>query len=127
MQIQATQCNEDDILAGNDDPNLPLVTCSTDHNQVYLLDKSIISGEQIKNASSGLDTQRGEYVVNLEFKPDAANVWADFTAAHVGTQTAFTLDSQVVSAPRSRKRFPVAEPRSPGSSPRTRRKSSPTC
>ena len=31
LQIQATQCNEDDILAGNDDPNLPLVTCSTDH------------------------------------------------------------------------------------------------
>ena len=98
-QIQATQCNEDDILAGNDDPNLPLVTCSTDHNQVYVLDKSIISGEQIKDANSGLDTQRGEYVVNLEFKPDGANVWADFTAAHVGTQTAFTLDSQVVSAP----------------------------
>ena len=75
------------------------MTCSTDHNQVYLLDKSIISGEQIKNASSGLDTQRGEYVVDLEFKPDAAKIWADFTAAHVGTQTAFTLDSQVVSAP----------------------------
>ena len=99
LQIQATQCNEDDILAGNDDPNLPLVTCSTDHSQVYLLDKSIISGEQIKDANSGLDTQRAEYVVNLEFKPDAARIWADFTAAHVGTQTAFTLDSQVVSAP----------------------------
>ena len=35
----------------------------------------------------------------MEFKPDAASVWADFTASHVGTQTAFTLDSQVVSAP----------------------------
>ncbi|HET9566070.1 MAG TPA: protein translocase subunit SecD [Mycobacterium sp.] len=98
-QVQATQCNEEDILAGNDDPNLPLVTCSTDGAQVYVLDKSIISGEQIKDASSGLDTQRSEYVVNLEFKPDAANIWADFTAANVGTQTAFTLDSQVVSAP----------------------------
>ena len=76
-----------------------MVTCSEDHTQVYLLDKSIISGEGIKNASSGLDTQRGEYVVDLEFKSDAANVWADFTAANVGTQTAFTLDSEVVSAP----------------------------
>ena len=75
------------------------MTCSTDHSQVYLLDKSIISGEQIKNASSGMDTQRGEYVVQVEFKPDAASIWADFTASHVGTQTAFTLDSQVVSAP----------------------------
>jgi preprotein translocase subunit SecD len=106
LQFQATRCNEDDVLAGNDDPNLPLVTCSTDHSQVYLLDKSIISGEQIKNASSGMDTQRGEYVVQVEFKPDAANVWADFTASHVGTQTAFTLDSQVVSAPQIEEAIP---------------------
>jgi preprotein translocase subunit SecD len=106
LQFQATRCGEDDVLAGNDDPNLPLVTCSTDHSQVYLLDKSIISGEQIKNASSGMDTQRGEYVVTVEFKPDAANVWADFTASHVGTQTAFTLDSQVVSAPQIEEAIP---------------------
>ena len=106
LQFQATRCNEDDVLAGNDDPNLPLVTCSTDHSQVYLLDKAIISGEQIKNASSGLDQQRGEYVVTLEFKPDAANIWADFTASHVGTQTAFTLDSQVVSAPEIQEAIP---------------------
>ena len=106
LQFQATRCNQDDVLAGNDDPNLPLVTCSTDHSQVYLLDKSIISGEQIKNASSGLDNQRGEYVVQLEFKPDAANIWADFTASHIGTQTAFTLDSQVVSAPQIEEAIP---------------------
>jgi preprotein translocase subunit SecD len=99
LQFQATRCNDEDVLAGNDDPNLPLVTCSDDHTQVYLLDKSIISGEGIKNANSGLDTNRGEYVVDLEFNSEAANVWADFTAANVGTQTAFTLDSQVVSAP----------------------------
>jgi preprotein translocase subunit SecD len=106
LQFQATRCNEDDVLAGNDDPDLPLVTCSTDHTQVYLLDKSIISGEQIKNASSGMDTQRGEYIVQVEFKPDAANTWADFTASHVGTQTAFTLDSQVVSAPQIEEAIP---------------------
>jgi preprotein translocase subunit SecD len=99
LQFQATRCGDEDVLAGNDDPNLPLVTCSQDHTQVYLLDKSIISGEGISNASSGLDQQRGEYVVDVEFKSDAANVWADFTAANVGTQTAFVLDSQVVSAP----------------------------
>ena len=106
LQFQATRCADDDVLAGNDDPNLPLVTCSTDHSQVYLLDKSIISGEQIKNASSGMDTQRGEYIVQVEFKPDAANIWADFTASHVGTQTAFTLDSQVVSAPQIEEAIP---------------------
>jgi preprotein translocase subunit SecD len=106
LQFQATRCNDEDVLAGNDDPNLPLVTCSQDHNQVYLLDKSIISGEQIKDASSGLDQQRGEYIVSVQFKPDAANIWADFTAANVGTQTAFTLDSQVVSAPTIQEAIP---------------------
>lgn len=106
LQFQATRCGEDDVLAGNDDPNLPLVTCSTDGQTVYLLDKSIISGEQIKDATSGLQQQRGEYVVDLEFKGDAATTWADFTAANVGTQTAFVLDSRVVSAPEIQEAIP---------------------
>ena len=94
------------MLAGNDDPNLPLVTCSQDGKEVYLLDKSIISGEQIENATSGLDQQRGEYVVDVEFKSDASKIWADFTAANVGTQTAFVLDSKVVSAPEIQEAIP---------------------
>ncbi|MGB3351515.1 MAG: protein translocase subunit SecD, partial [Mycobacterium sp.] len=106
MQFQATRCGEDDVLAGNDDPNLPLVTCSTDGQQVYLLDSSIISGEQIANATSGMDQQRGENVVDVEFDSEAGEIWADFTAANVGTQTAFVLDSQVVSAPQIQEAIP---------------------
>lgn len=105
LQFQATRCNEDDVLAGNDDPNLPLITCGRDGN-VYLLDKSIINGEQIEDATSGLDQQRGEYVVNLQFKGEGAKTWADFTAANVGTQTAFVLDSKVMSAPEIREAIP---------------------
>jgi preprotein translocase subunit SecD len=99
LAFMAERCNEKDLLAGNDDPNLPLVTCSTDHKTVYLLDKSIISGEQIENATSGFDQQGARYVVDLQFKGDAADTWANFTATNIGTQTAFTMDSQVVSAP----------------------------
>jgi preprotein translocase subunit SecD len=106
LQFQATRCNDEDVLAGNDDPNLPLVTCSQDHKGVYLLDKSIISGEQIKGADSGLDQQRGEYVVTVQFNDEASRIWADFTAANVGTQTAFVLDSQVVSAPTIQEAIP---------------------
>jgi preprotein translocase subunit SecD len=83
-----------------------LVTCSQDHKEVYLLDKSIISGEQIENATSGLDQQQGQYVVDVQFKSDASKIWADFTAANVGTQTAFVLDSQVVSAPEIQEAIP---------------------
>ncbi|SRX81705.1 protein translocase subunit SecD [Mycolicibacterium parafortuitum] len=99
MQLQASQCGQEDVLAGNDDPNLPLITCSQDGTQVYLLDKSIIAGEEIANATSGLNQQAGEWVVDLEFKSQGAKTWADFTAANVGVQTAFVLDSKVVSAP----------------------------
>ncbi len=106
LQYQATRCFQDDILAGNDDPDLPLVTCDTQHTQAYLLAPSIISGDQIQNASSGMDQRSGGYVVDVQFKSGAANTWADFTAAHIGTQTAFTLDSQVVSAPRIEEAIP---------------------
>jgi len=106
LQVMARQCNQEDILAGNDDPNLPLVTCNTQHNEVYLLAPSIISGDQIANATSGMNQQTAGNVVDLQFKSGAANTWADFTAAHIGTQTAFTLDSQVVSAPRIEEAIP---------------------
>jgi len=106
LQVMARQCNQEDILAGNDDPNLPLVTCNTQHNEVYLLAPSIISGDQIANASSGMNQQTAGNVVDLQFKSAAANTWADFTAAHIGTQTAFVLDSQVVSAPRIEEAIP---------------------
>jgi preprotein translocase subunit SecD len=106
LQYQATRCFQEDILAGNDDPDLPLVTCDKEHKQAYLLAPSIISGDQIANASSGMDQHSGGYVVDVQFKSGAANTWADFTAAHIGTQTAFTLDSQVVSAPQIREAIP---------------------
>jgi preprotein translocase subunit SecD len=105
LQFQATRCDEEDVLAGNDDPNLPLVTCGEDGN-VYLLDKSIINGEQIDDATSSLDQQRGSYVVDVQFKSDGSKIWADFTTANVGTQTAFVLDSKVMSAPEIQEAIP---------------------
>jgi preprotein translocase subunit SecD len=117
LQFQAARCDQDDILAGNDDPNLPLVTCSTDQKTAYLLAPSIISGDQIQNATSHLDQQSGGWVVDLQFKSAAANTWADFTATHVGTQTAFTLDSQVVSAPAIREAIPGGRTQITGGDP----------
>jgi len=117
LQFQASRCDKDDILAGNDDPNLPLVTCSTDHKVAYLLAPSIINGDQIENATSGMNQRGIGYVVDLQFKPAAANTWADFTAAHIGTQTAFTLDSQVVSAPMIQEAIPGGRTQITGGDP----------
>ena len=117
LQYEATRCNQEDILAGNDDPKLPLVTCDKDHKQAYLLAPSIISGDQIENASSGLDQRSGGYIVDVQFRSGAANTWADFTASHIGTQTAFTLDSQVVSAPQIREAIPGGRTQITGGDP----------
>jgi preprotein translocase subunit SecD len=117
VQYMAGRCDQEDVLAGNDDPNLPLVTCSQDKKYIYILDKSMISGDQIATASSGFDQQGGAYVVDLEFKDDAAKTWGDFTAANIGTQTAFTLDSQVVSAPQIREAIPGGRTQISGGDP----------
>jgi preprotein translocase subunit SecD len=117
LQYEATRCSQDDILAGNDDPTLPLVTCDKDHKAAYLLAPSIIGGDQIENATSGLDQRSGGYVVDLQFKGGAANTWADFTADHIGTQTAFTLDSLVVSAPQIREAIPGGRTQITGGDP----------
>jgi preprotein translocase subunit SecD len=117
LQFEATRCDKEDILAGNDDPNLPLVTCSTDHKAAYLLGPSIISGDQIDNATSSMNQRGIGYVVDVQFKPAAANTWADFTAAHIGTQTAFALDSQVVSAPMIQEAIPGGRTQISGGDP----------
>lgn len=117
VQYMAGRCDQEDVLAGNDDPDLPLVTCSQDQKYVYILDKSIISGDQIKDAVSGFDQQNGAYVVDLEFKDEAATTWGDFTAANIGTQTSFTLDSQVVSAPQIREAIPGGRTQISGGDP----------
>lgn len=117
LQIQAGRCDKEDILAGNDDPDLPLVTCSQDHQTAYLLAPSIISGDQIADASSGMDQRSGANIVQVQFKSGAADIWADFTATHIGTQTAFTLDSQVVSAPQIQEAIPGGRTQITGGSP----------
>ncbi|MFR9750256.1 protein translocase subunit SecD [Nocardia sp. 004] len=97
--MAALDCGKADPLAGNDDPNLPLVTCSTDGTQVFLLDKSRIDGQEIKDASSGWDQQQSRHEVYLEFKSGGSDAWATLTGEYIGKQVAFVLDSQVVSAP----------------------------
>lgn len=92
-------CSVADPLAGNDDPALPLVACSTDGTSVYLLGPSIIDGQQITDASAGFNSQQSRYEVSLTFDSEGSNTWAQFTAANIGQQAAFTLDSKVVSAP----------------------------
>ena len=92
-------CSVADPLRGNDDPTLPLVACSQDGLNIYLLGPSIIDGQEIAAASSGFNSQQSRHEISLSFKTTGSNTWAEFTSANIGKQAAFTLDSKVVSAP----------------------------
>ncbi|MET8653954.1 protein translocase subunit SecD [Nocardia aurea] len=98
----AIDCAKPDPLAGNDDPTLPLVTCSipgAENPEVYLLGPSRIDGQEIKDASAGLNSQQARHEVNLEFKSGGSDAWAALTGEMVNKRVAFVLDSRVVSAP----------------------------
>ncbi|RMI30597.1 protein translocase subunit SecD [Nocardia stercoris] len=97
--MSSMDCSKADPLAGNDDPKLALVTCSTDGQTVYLLDKSAMDGQQISDAVGQFDTQNSQWVVDVTFNSGGGQAWGDLTNKYVQKQLAFTLDSKVVSAP----------------------------
>lgn len=97
--VKSLDCSKPDPLRGNDDPKLPLVTCSRDGSEKLVLEPSIIDGQEISRAGSQFDNQGGGWTVSLSFKPHGQEIWSKYTAEHLHTQTAITLDSQVVSHP----------------------------
>ena len=92
-------CADLEPYLGLDNPDKPLISCEQDQTVIYLLDKTLIPGDQIDSASASLSSSGSGWAVNVTFKADGFNTWYAYTAANVGTQTAFTLDGQVLSAP----------------------------
>ncbi|MEV4602065.1 protein translocase subunit SecD [Amycolatopsis sp. NPDC049253] len=91
--------NVADPLEGNDLSDKPLVACGDKDATKYVLGPQFLPGTEISTASSGYDQQRGQWVVDLTFDGAGSKTWGDFTSANVGSQAAFVLDTQVVSAP----------------------------
>ncbi|MFD7658246.1 protein translocase subunit SecD [Actinosynnema sp. NPDC059797] len=114
--LNAFTCPTIDPLLGNDDPNLPLLTCNREKTEKYVLgpvfppnDGSVedtdyslysrLTGEDIDDAVAGTDPQGAGFIVNLTFKGEGGDKWGKFTSANVQQQVAVVLDSEVVSAP----------------------------
>ncbi|MDR7303274.1 preprotein translocase subunit SecD [Haloactinomyces albus] len=98
--LQALNCSAPDPLRGNADPQKPLVTCNQEGTEKYVLSPVFLEGQQVETASAVPPNQQYPgWTVNLQFKGQGAQKWADFTSANVGKRVAFVLDTQVVSAP----------------------------
>ena len=61
--------------------------------------ETILTGAGLKNV--GLDrNQQGEYYIPFELETDAAQIFADYTAAHVEQYLCIVLDKVVISCPK---------------------------
>ncbi len=94
---------------GGDKPKQPLVTCSEDGSEKYLLGPAEVLGTDVKSASAGLDTNQqgiatGGWIVQLDFTGEGKKKFADTTrrlSALTDPQNRFgiVLDGLAVSAP----------------------------
>ncbi len=93
-------CNARDPLRGYDDPTRPLVACNQEGTEKYILGPSFLEGTEIASAQAQANTTGVGWVVSLTFESQGAQTWGEYTTNNVGKLTAFTLDGEVVSAPR---------------------------
>jgi preprotein translocase subunit SecD len=92
-------CDPEDTTPEVDLAESYVAACTQDGSAKYLLGPAIIEGTQVADASAGTQQATGEWVVLLDFQNDAEQTWAQYTAANVGNNVAFTLDGRVISAP----------------------------
>ncbi|MGI6075365.1 MAG: protein translocase subunit SecD [Pyramidobacter sp.] len=74
------------------------------NGSIYLLDKTMLTGNELSNATSGHD-QLGMPDVSLEFNSEGAKLFEQATEKTVGRQLAMVLDGEVISAPRVNERI----------------------
>ena len=105
-----------DLQGSRDDPKKPLVTCSDDGSEKYILGPAEVIGTDIKDATAGLQTtQQGAvtntWVIQLSFNGDGTRKFRDVTARLTGLENprnrfAVTLDGLVITAPTSNEVIP---------------------
>jgi preprotein translocase subunit SecD len=98
-QFATLTCEAENVTGEVSRPNDYVATCSEDGTVKYLLGPTIIEGTEIDDASAGTNPDNGAWIVLLDFKSQGRADWAEYTAANVGSNVAFTLDGRVISAP----------------------------
>lgn len=77
MALATLDCAAQDPLRGYDDPTLPLVACSSDGTEKYLLGPAFLEGTQIESASAQQNQQGAGWVVSLTFESQGAAIWGE--------------------------------------------------
>ena len=110
-EVASYDCTDEANDPAHAPSDQPLVTCDQ-NGQAYVLGPVEINGSEISDASSGVNPQNGQWVVNVEFsnkavhgeKLSGAKKFAEISERLVNlpgfqNQFAFVLDGTVISAP----------------------------
>ncbi len=81
------------------------VAASDEAGSIFLLDKVLLTGNELSNARQDHD-QLGRPAVSIEFNDEGAKLFDEATAATVGQRLAMVLDGAVISAPNVNERIP---------------------
>jgi preprotein translocase subunit SecD len=109
-QFQALDCAKEGALDKVvDDPAKPLVTCSDDGVEKFILGPVVVGGDQIDSAAAGYrplanGQPSSEVEIQLSFKGEGTKAYAEASKRMVSLETprnrmAATLDSKVIVAP----------------------------
>ncbi len=87
---------------------VPLGSTPATTGQVLDLEANppLFSGDQVESAAVGTDPSGGGLAVDFVLRSDGAQLFADYTADHIGEYFAIALDGAVISAPVIRDAIP---------------------
>jgi len=71
--------------------------------------ETVLTGADLRNVGMDLDQQTGATVVTFQLNPDAAQVFGEHTASHIGQFLCIVLDKEVVSCPEIQSAIPTGE------------------
>ncbi|MEU4402919.1 protein translocase subunit SecD [Streptosporangium sp. NPDC023963] len=103
-RFETLDCAKDAGVGAQDAPDKQYVGCSQDGSTKFVLDKAAVTGTSIDSASSGVEPQTGEWLVQLAFKGQGPDQWSKVTTTAFNSQAprnqvAMVLDGVVISAP----------------------------
>jgi len=104
----AYDCSDPANDPANEPKDEPVIACDPTGTAKYLLGPVELDGSAITDATSGVNTQNGQWVVNITFDSEGTQIFGEvsqrlYAFTQAGTtpqnQFAFVLDGVVISAP----------------------------
>ncbi|KHK97373.1 preprotein translocase subunit SecD [Microbacterium mangrovi] len=103
-EFLAYDCKDKSNNPADQPKDQPLITCDVTNQAKYILGPVALDGSMISNASSGMNSQNGQWEVQLNFNGEGTTKFADISQKLYGQQPpanqfAFVLDGKVIEAP----------------------------